>query len=90
MPLHGSWISNLDSILAAQGFETIHYERAPVALEDRSAWNISFLLTYQDAMIQAKRMESTALHVCLDKLYEELNQGAFIQPEMVLAVARKS
>lgn len=84
-----SWISNLGSILATQGFETITYDRAPIALADRAAWNLGFLLTYEDAMIQTKGLERTALRVLLDKLYEELYQGVFVQPEIVLAVAKK-
>lgn len=40
-------------------------------------------------MIQTKGLERTALRVLLDKLYEELYQGVFVQPEIVLAVAKK-
>jgi len=84
-----SWISKLDSILAAQGFETTIYDRAPIALEDRAAWNVGFLLTYEDAMTRAKRLDMKSLRLRLDKLHGELQQDVFLQPEIVLAVARK-
>ncbi|KAL6720922.1 hypothetical protein ACLMJK_000021 [Lecanora helva] len=85
-----AWISNLDKILLEQGFESVVYERAPIALEERAAWNISFLLTYEDAMIQAKGTDRGTLRNELEKLYEEFHQGAFIQPEIIVAVGRKS
>lgn len=40
-------------------------------------------------MTQAKPLSKSSLHVVLDKLYEELNQGSFTQPEILLAVATK-
>jgi len=40
-------------------------------------------------MTRAKRLDMKSLRLRLDKLHGELQQDVFLQPEIVLAVARK-
>lgn len=40
-------------------------------------------------MTKAERLGTTELKVVLDKLYGEMCQGSFVQPEIMLAVAKK-
>ncbi|KAG6995737.1 hypothetical protein G7Y79_00042g078420 [Physcia stellaris] len=82
-------ISELPSILSSNDFESVIYDRARIDFADRAAWNIGFLLTYEDAMIKAERLEAMELKIVLEKLHGEMCQGSFVQPEIMLAVARK-
>ena len=65
------------------------YDRARIDFADRAAWNIGFLLTYEDAMIKAERLEAIELKTVLDELHGDMCQGSFVQPEIMLAVARR-